>query len=105
MSRIIFYTLFISFLIFILPLPGSTQESNKLTEAMFLRDNKLAVTFPWKGILIKQGLSSRVRATVLEHENCHIDQINKYGIMFMVEYLNNQSKFELECYKLENKDK
>jgi len=100
MKRIIFYTLFISFILYIIPLPGVIKESNTITEAMFMRDNQLAVTFPWKGILIKTGLTTELRAEVLAHEQCHLNQIDEYGVMFMVEYLKNPSKFEEECYKV-----
>jgi len=68
-----------------------------------MRDNQLAVTFPWKGILIKTGLTTELRAEVLAHEQCHLNQIDEYGVMFMVEFYSNPEKFESECYKVSNK--
>ena len=98
MARLIIYTWLITFLLFLVPLPGMVQNSNAVSEAFFLDDHTLAVTFPWKGILIKQGLPQELRSKVIEHEECHIRQIDKHGIIFMVEYYKNPDKFEKECY-------
>ena len=69
---------------------------------MFLRDGKLGVTFPWGGVLIKTGIEGELRAEVLAHEMCHVEQSKKYGVLFIVEYARNMDKFELECYKISN---
>jgi len=102
MARFILYTLFIGFLLYTIPLPGTIKESNKLSELLFLADNQLAVTFPWKGILIRPGLSHKLKIIVLMHEQCHIKQIDEHGVMFMVEFYKNPDKFEEECYRISN---
>lgn len=101
MIRFIVYTSFIAFLYIILPLPGNVKESNLLSDAMFLRGNTEAVTFPWQGVLIKSGLPESLRFEVLAHENCHIEQIKKIGgFKYIVEYNKNPVDFEKECYLL-----
>ena len=99
MSRFIVYTSLIIFLYVILPLPGSVKESNLLSDAMFLRGDKVAVTFPWQGVLIKPGITQSLRFEVLTHEDCHIEQIKKIGgFKYIVEYNKNPVDFEKECY-------
>ncbi len=99
MLRIIIYTVFISFLLVVLPLPGSVKESNIISDALFLSGNKLAVTFPWKGVLIKPNIESEIKKKVLAHEDCHIRQIEKLGPMtFIIEYNIESYEFERECY-------
>jgi hypothetical protein len=99
MSRFIVYTSLIIFLYVILPLPGSVKESNLLSDAMFLRGDKVAVTFPWQGVLIKPGITQSLRFEVLAHEDCHVEQIKKIGgFKYIVEYNKNPVDFEKECY-------
>lgn len=97
--RIIFYTSFVLFLLFILPLKGEIRYSNYVTESMFLRDGKLGVTFPWGGALVKSGLPEELNKEVVTHEKCHVKQAEKHGIGFLFEYVNNKDKFENECYR------
>ncbi len=99
MIRFIVYTSLIIFLYVILPLPGSVKESNLLSDAMFLRGGKVAVTFPWKGVLIKSDITPSLRLEVLAHEACHIEQIKKIGgFKYIIEFNKNPLEFERECY-------
>ncbi len=99
MFRFLFYTVFIGFLLFILPIKGEVRYSNPVTETMFLRGDKLGVTFPWGGVLIKKGLEKQLNDEVLLHELCHVEQAKKQGITFFIDYINDKDNFESECYE------
>lgn len=99
MIRFIVYTSLVVFLYAILPLPGSVKDSNWISDVMFLRGDKVAVTFPWQGVLIKTGITKSLRFEVLAHEACHVEQIKKIGgLKYIVEYNKNPVDFEKECY-------
>ena len=99
LSRIIVYTVIIYSLMYLLPMHNQVKESNAISNAIWLRGDILAVIFPWKGILIKSGITGILREEVLEHEYCHAKQINRMGWFdFMVEYQIDSSEFERECY-------
>ena len=82
-----------------LPVTGEVKESNIITAAIWLRGDIQAVTLPWRGILIKPGITGYYREVILEHEQCHVNQINKLGWFdFMIEYQKDPLEFESECY-------
>ncbi len=102
MVRLIVYSLLVAVVASVMPSKGEYKEANMFGEALFLKGNKLAVTFPWKGVLIKSGVEGELLAEVIRHENCHIDQINRMGgLRFIVEFQHSAEKFEEECYKKE----
>ena len=101
-SRVVIYSLLLLPILYSLPNHGEVKESNFISSALWLRGDKLAVTMPWQGVLIKSGITGSLRVEILKHEQCHVDQIKKIGWFdFMVEYHNNGIIFESECYKLE----
>ena len=78
---------------------GEFKVANKVGEIIFLRGDVLAVTFPWKGVLLKSTIDNSLIGEVIEHEKCHIAQIEKYGSFnFIIEYNKTPEKFEDECY-------
>ena len=100
-SRIAVYSLLIGSIIYSLPNKGEVKDSNIISSSLWLRGNVSAVTMPWQGILIKSGITGALRVDILAHEQCHIEQIKDLGWFdFMVEYHNNEIKFENECYNI-----
>ena len=99
MARVIFYWALAMVLIIALPTPGSIKYANPVVEYLWLPDNTIAVTLPWQGILMKKGIIGDLRATIIDHENCHVKQIQEFGAFgFMWKYYKNPGHYEDECY-------
>lgn len=108
MLRVIVYGSLIICYLFLFPASYEIQKSNALTELMFFRnENILAITLPWKGIIIKGDISGDLFDEIISHEQCHIEQIERLGVIrFMYQYLSDSrdyfiNKYEVECYTSE----
>ncbi len=101
MKRLSFYLILIVTLLTLLPLKGEFRYSNVVNEFMFLgHEDRLAVTFPWGGVLIKSSIEEAMLSEVVNHELCHVDQVNLLGWYdFMIESHTNPHILEYYCWR------
>ena len=101
-TRLVIYSVLVGFLAFIYPLKGEYRTSNAVNEYLYLNGDKMAVTFPWKGVLIKSGLKGYKLESTLRHEKCHVDQIESLGVTTYIIVLSNRAEIlEGVCNNLE----